>query len=175
MVRSSPENPREIAPVAVEGTRPARRYGENHAVSFPIPRYDLHGHRRENSRESWIHPSAPRLAHPRAHASHPDSAHYSRAVCGHALTSGATGKPRAPLLRKEGGTASRWGGFVVTTPLRQPNSIPLCQITTPRGGGAEGFEVRGGRGGSWSCGRSFIGRRPDATGGRQEGRVKGEG
>ena len=32
--------------------------------------------------------------------------------CGYALTSAATGKPRAPLLRKEGGPqrSERWGG-----------------------------------------------------------------
>jgi len=34
VVRSSPENPREIAPLAGEGTRPARRRGENHAAFF---------------------------------------------------------------------------------------------------------------------------------------------
>ena len=120
-------------PVAVEGTRPARRRGENHAALFPIPRYYLHGHRREDYREFRSQLAGTRTdPYPLARTPLSRVPHTSPVLCDHALTSVATGKPRAPLLRKEGGRGA--------------------------------IEVRGGKGGSGARGRSFIGRRPDATG-----------
>ena len=79
VVRSSPENPREIAPLAGEGTRPARRRGENHAAFFHRSLRPTRPPKRRLPRIPQPIGGTPTDLLP-AHAPLPGSANLSRAV-----------------------------------------------------------------------------------------------